>query len=425
MCRLKRPQFFKLIFLLLASLLLNCSVISNILPSNSEAPNSSVSQSVLLSSFEGENGSSGYIDQYGRVVIPPQFDMTSDFHEGLALVSKDSLLGYIDEFGHFVIPPKFARAKSFSDGLAPVSLPGNVGEPGYPVYGYIDHSGKFVIQPREFPAIFKSFVLTSEEDISYGDSDPNRLYSIAYFHEGYRLIYDDVMINYKSQGSNISVPCSCANFLDHNGNLLSPDKKYGYLYSATRFSEGLASVEFLSDPLGSEGKKAYIDTKGNVIFYHNFDYAYPFSDGLAQVMLGTKYGFIDKTGKVVIPPTFANAESFSDDRSAVQNEENGLWGFIDRGGNLVIDYKYQEVGYFLNGLAVVGDENHKVFIDINGNPAFPSTTSFQPQFPQFYNGLMLVWSDKIKDNVYINTKGQVVRNYSDAPTPDFSPSPSP
>ncbi len=39
-----------------------------------------------------------------------------------------------------------------------------------------------------------------------------------------------------------------------------------------------------------------------------FDGAFPFDGGLADVRVGDKYGFIDKTGKFVIEPRFDFAE---------------------------------------------------------------------------------------------------------------------
>ena len=49
------------------------------------------------------------------------------------------------------------------------------------------------------------------------------------------------------------------------------------------------------------GKFGYIDETGRIAIKPQFDQAYPFTEGLAAVSIGSKLGFIDTAGKVVIP----------------------------------------------------------------------------------------------------------------------------
>ncbi len=55
-----------------------------------------------------------------------------------------------------------------------------------------------------------------------------------------------------------------------------------------------------------------------------------FSDGLAEVRKDVRSGFIDKTGKLVIPFKFDDAWSFSDGLAAVRkgNLRDGKWGIL-------------------------------------------------------------------------------------------------
>lgn len=57
------------------------------------------------------------------------------------------------------------------------------------------------------------------------------------------------------------------------------------------------------------------------------------------------WGFVDVNGEVVIEPQYSCAKSFSNGFAAVCNEE-GLWGYIDVDNELAIDYQFVEVGYF-------------------------------------------------------------------------------
>ena len=54
------------------------------------------------------------------------YDIVGKFHEGLAIVSKDSKWGFIDEKGNLVIPNIYDEAYDLIDGLAIVSKDGQV-----------------------------------------------------------------------------------------------------------------------------------------------------------------------------------------------------------------------------------------------------------------------------------------------------------
>lgn len=65
-------------------------------------------------------------------------------------------------------------------------------------------------------------------------------------------------------------------------------------------------------------------------------YAGDFSEGLATVIVGGKYGFIDKTGKQVIPCLYDDAWNFSEGLARVEVGEK--WGFVDKYGNSTFDF---------------------------------------------------------------------------------------
>jgi hypothetical protein len=53
---------------------------------------------------------------------------------------------------------------------------------------------------------------------------------------------------------------------------------------------------------------------------------------LADVRVEDKLGFIDKTGKMVIPPQYGSATAFSEWLAPVKLD--GKWGFIDKSGKM-------------------------------------------------------------------------------------------
>ena len=83
-----------------------------------------------------------------------------------------------------------------------------------------------------------------------------------------------------------------------------------------------------------------------------YDEAWPFSEGLAPVRVGFKWGYVNTSGNLAIRPTFDWAGSFSGGMARV--ETNGKVGFIDRAGQFVIDPEFDEAsGFGDDGLSFI------------------------------------------------------------------------
>jgi len=97
----------------------------------------------------------------------------------------------------------------------------------------------------------------------------------------------------------------------------------------------------------------YIDKTGKtVIDASRYESAGSFSEGLAGVkVLGQGWGFIDKTGAMVIPPQFESALGFREGLAPVVIDDK--WGFIDKNGMLVIENQFDFVTEFSDGVAIV------------------------------------------------------------------------
>ena len=143
---------------------------------------------------------------------------------------------------------------------------------------------------------------------------------------------------------------------------------------AWEFSEGLAAV-CLNDKLG------YIDKSGKEVipfiydqtgdYYERFyelpdehDRPWAFSDGLVKVESDGKPSYIDKEGKQVIPIKYDDARSFSEGLAAVGLD--GRYGFIDMAGNEVIPLQYDIAYDFIEGLGNVELDSKQIYIDKSG-----------------------------------------------------------
>jgi hypothetical protein len=125
-----------------------------------------------------------------------------------------------------------------------------------------------------------------------------------------------------------------------------------------------------------------------------FDSVGQFSEGLALVEKGEKYGCIDKTGKIVFVPRFRGLKPFAEGRARFW--EAGGWGYLDRTGKKVIPAQFLENWDFSHGLALVElqsfeTETKYAFINPAGKISIPLiiTRGLQnhPELPEFCEGL--------------------------------------
>ncbi len=363
------------------------------------------SQGVVLVELDGKQG---FMDGAGNEVTPRKYDYVRELRDGLARVgiSDDNggLYGFVDAAGQEVIPCQYRRigaggdwqwpstdGDTFSEGLASAWLPGDregendeetVGE-----WGVIDQAGK-VIVPFE---------------LEYDDA--------GYFHEGLMAVmdmdrdryhvevgakdeagdaeddeeYDEDYEDYEDDADHEMTYYAKVGFIDTTGELVIPLMYICPYYAGNgcleaeyilpEFSEGLAAV--MNDDrqenkynLSNNGKFGYIDKAGNVVIPFVYDYAAPFSEGLAYVCQGEKYGYIDTTGKIVVPLDNTcdydlgcdseggrlDEQRFSDGFARISKGESGTgpqYGLVDKKGGIVIPPQYDWVDWDSHTLATL------------------------------------------------------------------------
>ncbi len=207
-------------------------------------------------------------------------------------------------------------------------------------------------------------------------------------------------------------------FIDKKGQTIVPFK---YDFARDFSPEGYAAVGIQADPFP---KWTLVDFKGKEVSTPKFDGIGDFSDGLASIALidtsnfdAPTTGFIDRTGKIVIPINFEQAHDFHEGRAAVS--KNGLWGFVDKQGKMIVMPKYEKVYDFSEGLAKVFSKVKWGFIDKKGDVVInfqyeePSTTN-----GKFENGLARVRLNNKEG--WIDSKNVARISISYTETRDFS-----
>lgn len=296
-----------------------------------------------------KNGQWGFIDRTGKEAVPFQYDYVESFTEEFAAVERDRKWGFIDRTGREVVPPRYESVTDFSEGMASVRLDGR--------WGFIDRTGREVVAPQ-YDSVYAFHdglaVIRTDDGVGFIDKSGRIVVSPRYldampFSEGMAAVYNDGWGFVDTTGREVVAP------------------QYGNPFSnsvdGTLFSEGLAVVY-------QNRKAGFIDKTGKLVIPIQFDYAEDFHEGLAAFRKDKKWGFIDQTGKEVIAPQYDRIRAFQEGFATV--DKDGKAGFIDKTGQEVVkpQYKYAYEG-FHEGLAWVSNGDKDGFIDKSGNEIIP------------------------------------------------------
>ena len=366
--------------------------------------------------------------------VMPKYNEVYSFSEGLAAVSDSEthLYGFIDKMGNEVIPCQYNYIyQGFKDGIAVVSKSGDdrtlidkkckeIASFNYPCgelqdglmpfmvetddydykEGYLDVTGKVVI-----PADFEMRMCNGPFP--------------SYFSEGLCGRYD-----YETQKSF---------FIDKTGK-----KVFECEGEAEDFSEGLAAVgkiymESEDDFTWLTWRTGFIDKTGAEAIPFIFKHAGRFDDGLCWAEADNQCGFINHDGKFELTGDFKTivleegiecgseplCPTFSEGLAWVCNKE-GKFGYIDKTGKVVIPFRYEpayddgaEFYYsqpcydFHEGLARICDKTTEKygFIDREGNEVFPCQFEYADDICE---GLAIVMRDS--QYGFIDAKGNCTLN---------------
>lgn len=311
------------------------------------------------------DGNEGYINEVGKLMIKPQFGVAHPFHEGLAKVVPSEELGcwYIDGTGR-MITEKFENCgDSFSDGLAAVGLGGK--------YGYIDKLGRIAIKPQfDLAQSFSEGLAGVEVGEKYGYIDRTGQFVIDPQFD-YVEPFSEGLAKIMTRGAEF------LGFVNRAGKTVIGPLD-GVEFKPGGFSEGLAVVSV-------GGKFGYVDKTGSLAILPKFDYAGAFSEGRAFVVQDGKIGYINSQGQWAINPRFAfrpGSEpdaietaiilgTYSQGLAAIRVGET--WGYINKQGAFVIAPRFDRAYHFEGPLAAVQLGAKRGYIDKTGRYVWKPT----------------------------------------------------
>lgn len=259
------------------------------------------------------NGKVGFIDQFNRFIIEPQFEPMDDmesFQYGLAVVKKDGKYGFINKQGEFVIQPEFDKAENFGDDLLAVVKQNNK-------FGCIDLHGEIVV-----PCTFLAKEIMTTVPIK---NKP-----------------------YKKSQKDVKAKLEEGHYSEIIDKILASDD-----YATNRIEDLKLMPLSGNTPPQRKGEVSALE-----------DGFYLWNDGKAL-------GIIDSYGRVILQPDFKTIKYQPGEKVFIVEESSHgdgkpAFGIINRSGGWIIPPVFEKLDNFKRGIAVGSVGEYSTNVDING-----------------------------------------------------------
>ncbi len=364
-------------------------------------------------------------------------DSLNGYGDGILTAVQNGKYGFYKADGTQVAAPTYADAKNFSDGMAAVSATGSMQtiDETFEInafvggkYGYVDASGKLAI-PMKYAKAFdfsedRAFVRETEDGpllmidktgkvIASYDNVDLWFYETVQFSEGLAIL--PIQNDYNGEDYYIAVDKTGKTVYTFEDAYV--DFEHGYQNGLVAVAEngywgtgGPCLERGFNDMIGA----GYRDKTGKKVISTDYDEICEFVDGIAAVgkvvddptYYVLHYGFIDTSGKEVIPVKYSSFVTDSGDIRAVINDQN-MRAYVDKSGREITGFLYEGTWGFYEGLSLVRAGNTISVIDTSGKTVFTSDNCDRGY--SYTDGLSVMWNSETgKRGVYDKTGNLVI-----------------
>lgn len=301
----------------------------------------------------------GYIDTYGEVAIPFEYEETYDFDENyLAIVKKNNRYGLINTRGEKILNT---------------------------IYHNIQYLGEaiYYIESVNFSGLIKY----NDNEKDYDIINEIKYDLVSKFSEGLAYVVLDDMVGYIDTQGNVAIDIK---FTYHEGFNYSFMNGYAFVYHDNKIgiidkngdyvvepqideviNEYIISLDFQDIyfshfemiPFRIDNKWGYMAPNGAIILEPFYEEAYPFFDGIARVKKYNKYNYIRSNGEVFQLDGFKIAKDFYNGYAVVVIDTKA--GLIDSNGELIIQYAYDYIGSVNQGRVLTVNKTINKYLNIN------------------------------------------------------------
>ncbi len=285
----------------------------------------------------------GFLDENFNPITEPLFERAGNFERECAIVEIEGKWGVISKDGTFILECKFDDTPVISDLMISVKVEANDKDRTFNYYDkYSSNKLLFSIEK-----VFNSNLQRYETYKITQDGTREQVFLIDGWDSArIKPFYDE---SAKLWG-----------YFDGEGEMVIQP----IYQAASSFVESRAIVKI-------DGKYGFIDEYGDLVVEAIYDKVYPFNDGIARVRLKGKYGYVSQRGGEIIQCKYLWANDFCDSLAAVR-DKNGGYIYINEEDETVISGDYKNIGSFSHGYAPVQDNESGMYyyIDQRGNHAF-------------------------------------------------------
>jgi len=325
-----------------------------------------------------DHGKFGAYHEYGEQILKPEYDHI-DMHYNQLLANKGNTYFHYDvgskilqSIGNFqeayIAKNGQVIAKTPAGFFLPVSdNPNRIHQALYPVsngtiisheptgLGLINRHGEYILDP-----ILDSLTYL-EDEFFYGYKD--KQYMLI------KATEKDAEIRYSSYHKITLEEDVILEYI--HGKLRRVMKNDGILLDILGMDAVVRKDKDHYNVYFKNGKVGLLDKNGlwQVVPTENITSILPGNEELYGAFADQKYGFVNQSGKLIIPCQFDTINKFSEGLAGIKS--NGLWGFVNREGAIAITPQFDEVGQFRRGLAIVKKEGKSNIIDKTGNILLP------------------------------------------------------
>lgn len=323
----------------------------------------------------------GLIDTEGNTVLYPEFLKAGNFKQGMLAVKYKQGWTFIDSTQQLISTPQYEEVRDFRNGRAAVKKGGK--------WGFINRQGDVVVMPtynkvlsyscnRAWAFVRGKWYLldrTGKPVSKYTFKNPSPFTNKVAFVQKANGTTDYGLLNI--EGDFIVKPRFAS---------VSPFNHFGVAVVETK---GLKALLTVQGNFQTEFEYTRIDSfscgwavaqkNGAQVLLHYSGRTKPlqgtyqsieqFQHGVARVSLEARYGYIDTSGREIIPCSLTRARPFSEGKAFIQRKGLGTQ-CINTSGEVLFSTKGWVQYDFKEGKAVVRREGKSYFVDSIGTVLF-------------------------------------------------------
>ena len=366
----------------------------------------------------------GFLNEEGKESVPFVYSQAHNYSEGLAaVVNENGKYLFIDKLGNVAIKPKeYDRVDDFQNGTCKVYRKDKVWE--------IDREGKKVKDSTKKLEEDNVHDGSDHDDIyventNYGNN--NDTTNTLTPNITSTLNFNDKIFQHQHTRAD--------NVMPHDKNKDKTELKYGEISDLKKQKPNERITEIDRSRYNDKDDDIQLSQQFSQNICKYDEVLDNFSDGLLPVTKNKKLGYINAKGEEVIPCTLkyyiepgmddgsvifgrfkeglAKVCSFDGESGAEESfgAKNIKFGYMDKMGKIIIPPIYQTAGDFSEGKAYVSSETFNGFIDITGKKLFEIKGMIDRNL-EFVDGMLMTTDTDNNQYLFYNSEGKVVLKIS-------------